>query len=279
MQLVGPPAGGLGVEDKALVAELETGGVSVSGGTDIFRGRRESLIGYLGLPVVLAAVCGILFLWVGAQELGSIERRLINPERISTAFVEHMALTFASTVFVVLIAVPLGVLLTRPFARTLVPPIITVANIGQAVPSIGVLVLLALVWAIGFWPAVVALVVYSILPVLRNTMVGLQQVDQSVIEAGRGMGMTKGAVLRKIELPLAVPVILAGVRTALVINVGTATLATFVAAGGLGDIISGGIVTSRQTVVLTGSVLTAVLALFIDHLGGVAEGRLSPKGL
>jgi len=279
MQLVGPPAGGLGVEDKALVAELETGGVSVSGGTDIFRGRRESLIGYLGLPVVLAAVCGILFLWVGAQELGSIERRLINPERISTAFVEHMALTFASTVFVVLIAVPLGVLLTRPFARTLVPPIITVANIGQAVPSIGVLVLLALVWAIGFWPAVVALVVYSILPVLRNTMVGLQQVDQSVIEAGRGMGMTKGAVLRKIELPLAVPVILAGVRTALVINVGTATLATFVAAGGLGDIIAGGLVTSRQTVVLTGSVLTAVLALFIDHLGGVAEGRLSPKGL
>ncbi len=279
MQLVGPPAGGLGVEDKALVAEPETGGVSVSGGTDIFRGRRESLIGYLGLPVVLAAVCAILFLWVGAQELGSIERRLINPERISTAFVEHMALTFASTVFVILIAVPLGVLLTRPFARTLVPPIITVANIGQAVPSIGVLVLLALVWAIGFWPAVVALVVYSILPVLRNTMVGLQQVDQSVIEAGRGMGMTKGAVLRKIELPLAVPVILAGVRTALVINVGTATLATFVAAGGLGDIISGGIVTSRQTVVVTGSVLTAVLALFIDHLGGIAEGRLSPKGL
>ncbi len=258
--------------------DLEAG-VSVSGGTDIFRGRRASLIGYLGLPVALAAVCGILFLWVGAQELGSIERRLINPERISSAFVEHMALTAVSTVFVVLIAVPLGVLLTRPFARSLVPPIITVANIGQAVPSIGVLVLLALVWAIGFWPAVVALVVYSILPVLRNTMVGLQQVDQSVIEAGRGMGMTKGAVLRRIELPLAVPVILAGVRTALVINVGTATLATFVAAGGLGDIISGGIVTSRQTVVLTGSVLTAVLALFIDHIGGIAEGRLSPKGL
>ncbi|MBA4169321.1 MAG: ABC transporter permease [Chloroflexi bacterium] len=276
--MVGPPADGLGVEDKALIAELEAA-VPVSGGTDIFRGRRASVIGYLGLPVALIAVCAILFLWVGAQELGSIERRLINPERISSAFVQHMALTFASTVFVVLIAVPLGVLMTRPFAQTLVPPIITVANIGQAVPSIGVLVLLALVWAIGFWPAVVALVAYSILPVLRNTMVGLQQVDQSVIEAGRGMGMTKGAVLRKIELPLAVPVILAGVRTALVINVGTATLATFVAAGGLGDIIAGGLVTSRQTVVLTGSVLTAVLALFIDHLGGVAEGRLSPKGL
>ena len=276
MALVGPPPGGL-------VTPVAGGDLSrasvVAGGTDVFRGRRDSLIGYLGLPIVLVAVCVVLFLWVGAQELGNIERRLVNPEKIATNFVQHMALTFVSTVFVILIAVPLGILLTRPAARAVVPPVITVANIGQAVPSIGVLVLLALIWTIGFWPAIVALVLYSILPVLRNTMVGLQQVDQSVIEAGRGMGMTKGAVLREIELPLAVPVILAGVRTALVINVGTATLATFVNAGGLGEIISGGIVTNRQTVVLVGSVLTAVVALFIDHLGGIAEARLSPRGL
>jgi len=159
------------------------------------------------------------------------------------------------------------------------PPVIAVANIGQAVPSIGVLVILALVWTTGFWPAIIALVAYSMLPVLRNTMVGLEQVDQSVIEAGRGMGMTKGAVLRKIELPLAVPVILAGVRTALVINVGTATLATFVNAGGLGVIINGGLVSNRPMITFVGSVLTAVLALTIDHLGGIAEGQLSPKGL
>ncbi|MBA3778242.1 MAG: ABC transporter permease [Chloroflexi bacterium] len=236
-------------------------------------------MGYLGLPIVLAAVCGILFLWLGTQDLGSIERRSLNFERISTAFVEHMALAFVSTIFVIAIAVPLGVLLTRPAARPIVPPVIAVANIGQAVPSIGVLVILALIWTIGFWPAIVALVAYSILPVLRNTMVGLQQVDQPTIEAARGMGMTKRAVLQKIELPLAVPVILAGVRTALVINVGTATLATFVNAGGLGDIIQGGLVSNRQTVVLAGSVLTAALALFIDHIGGIAETRLSPKGL
>jgi osmoprotectant transport system permease protein len=110
-------------------------------------------------------------------------------------------------------------------------------------------------------------------------MTGLQQVDQSTIEAGRGMGMTKLAVLRKIELPLAVPVILAGIRTALVINVGTATLATFVNAGGLGDIINGGLTTGREIVTLVGSVLAASLALFIDHLAGIAENRLSPKGL
>ncbi len=269
MALVAPPASGLGVEDTSLVA----------GGTDVLRGQRGSVIGYLGLPIALAVVCGILFVWVGAQDLGSTERRLLTVDKISSAFGEHMALTVVSTVFVILIAVPLGVLLTRSAARAIVPPVITVANIGQAVPSIGVLVILALAWTIGFWPAIVALVVYSILPVLRNTMVGLQQVDQSVIEAGRGMGMTKGAVLRKIELPLAVPVILAGVRTALVINVGTATLATFVNAGGLGDIINGGLVSNRQTIVLVGSVLTAVLALTIDHLGGIAEGQLSPKGL
>ncbi|MBA2313988.1 MAG: ABC transporter permease [Chloroflexi bacterium] len=190
-----------------------------------------------------------------------------------------MSLTIASTLFVILIAVPLGIALTRPGARPFIPPVLAVANIGQAVPSIGVLVILALVWSIGFWPAIIALVLYSILPVLRNTMVGLQQVDQPTIEAARGMGMTKRAVLQKIELPLAVPVILAGIRTALVINVGTATLATFVSAGGLGDIINKGLVNNRPVVTLVGSVLTASLALFIDHLGAIAEARLSPKGL
>ncbi len=268
MALGGQPAG----------ADLSATSI-VAGGTDALRGRRASVIGYLGLPVALAVVCAVLFLWVGTQELDSIERRNLEPDVIWTRFIQHMALTIVSTVFVILIAVPLGVLLTRPAARHLVLPVISLANMGQAIPSIGVLVLLALVWAIGFWPAIVALVAYSALPVLRNTMVGLQQVDHSVIEAGRGMGMTKGAVLRKIELPLAVPVILAGVRTALVINVGSATLATFVNAGGLGSIINGGIVSNRQIVVLVGSVLTAVLALTIDHLGGIAESRLSPKGL
>jgi osmoprotectant transport system permease protein len=266
--IVGPPA----YADPAARAAVE--------GLPAARLRRRfGILDYLGVPLALVAVSAVTLWWVTSQDLGSIERRLVNPTKISTAFVEHLQLTFVSTVFVILIAVPLGILLTRPAARHFIAPVIAAANIGQAVPSIGVLVILALVWSIGFWPAIVALVAYSILPVLRNTMVGLQQVDQNVIEAGRGMGMTKRAVLQKIELPLAVPVILAGVRTALVINVGTATLATFVSAGGLGDIIAGGLVSNRQTVVLVGSVLTAALALFIDHLGGIAERHLSPKGL
>ena len=146
-------------------------------------------------------------------------------------------------------------------------------------PSIGVVALLAVVWTIGFWPAIVALVAYSALPVLRNTMVGLRQVDAAVIESGRGMGMTKAGVLTRIEIPLAVPVILAGIRTALVINVGTATLGTFINAGGFGDIINAGLVQNRQLVTIVGSVLTAVLALLVDYVAGIAEDVLRPRGL
>jgi len=241
--------------------------------------RRRPLFGYLATPLVLGLACGALYLWIQGKELDSIEERLLNAEGIQNGVIEHLKLTGASTVFVILIAVPLGILLTRSFAKWFTPGVIALANIGQMVPSIGVLVLLALVWDIGFQPSVVALVAYALLPVLRNTIVGLQQVDRSVIESGRGMGMTKRRVLVRIELPLAVPVILAGVRTALVINVGAATLAAYVNAGGLGDIIVGGLSTSRDNVIITGAVLTAVLALFIDWLGAVVEDLLRPKGL
>ncbi len=110
-------------------------------------------------------------------------------------------------------------------------------------------------------------------------MVGLRQVDPNLLEAGRGMGLSNFQVLRKIEMPLAVPVVLAGVRTALVINVGTAALVALTNAGGLGGIIIGGLVSNRPIVTVVGSVLTAVLALFIDYLGRVAEDVLRPRGL
>ncbi len=234
---------------------------------------------YLFMPALLAAVLVGLYLYVSGQQLDSIEQRRVNLAVITSRIAQHLQLTVVSTVFVLMIAIPLGILLTRPFARRVTPPAITTFNIGQALPSIGLVALFAVVWDIGFAPAVVALVAYSTLPVLRNTMVGLQQVDPFVIESGRGMGMTKTGVLTRIELPLAVPVILAGVRTALVINVGTATLATFIGAGGLGDIINTGLVQSRPLVTLVGSVLTAVLALAIDYLAGIVEDVLRPKGL
>lgn len=241
-------------------------------------GRRR-IGSYWVTPVSLAAVLVGLYVWVGVRGLDSIEARRVNADVITSRMLQHVSLTVVSTVLVILIAVPLGILLTRPAARRLTPPVIAVANIGTAVPSIGILVLLALVWSFGFWPAIIALVAYSTLPVLRNTMVGLEGVDRFLIEAARGMGMSRSRVLRRIELPLAVPVILAGIRTALVINVGTATLATFVAGGGLGDIINTGLVQNRPTVTVVGSVLTATLALFTDYLGGIAEDILRPRGL
>ncbi len=198
---------------------------------------------------------------------------------IREKLVEHLQLTFVSTVLVIVIAVPLGVMLTRPTLRRFSPAFLGVANIGQAVPSIGVLVLLAITVGIGFDKAIYALVIYATLPVLRNTMVGLDQVDPSLIEAGRGMGLSSGGVLRRIELPLAVPVMLAGIRTALIINVGTATLATFIGAGGLGFIIDQGTRFNRTPVLIVGSVLTAVLALLLDWVAGIVEDVLRPKGL
>ena len=244
------------------------------------RRERRTLVGYLAMPVFLVAVCLVLYLYVSSRELDTIEARSLNASTLAKATWEHVQLAAVSTVLVILIAVPLGVLLTRPFARPARPVLLTLFNLGQAVPTIGILVLLAVAWLfLGFNAAIVGLVLYAVVPVLLNTMVGLEQVDEPVLEAGKGMGISKFGILRRIELPLSVPIILAGVRTALVINVGTATLATYINAGGLGDIIVAGLSTNRTLVQLTGAVLTAVLALLIDYLAGLAEDVLRPQGL
>lgn len=234
---------------------------------------------WIATPALLVGVCVGLYAYVQDQELDRIEQVSLNASFIQEKLVEHVQLTVVSTALVIAIAVPLGILLTRPRLRRLSAGFLTLANIGQAVPSIGVLVLLAITVGIGFDKAIYALVLYATLPVLRNTMVGLDQVDRSLIEAGRGMGLTSWGVLRRIELPLAVPVMLAGIRTALIINVGTATLATFIGAGGLGFLIDQGNRFNRTSVLVTGSVLTAVLALLLDWIAGIAEDLLRPKGL
>jgi ABC-type proline/glycine betaine transport systems, permease component len=243
------------------------------------RPRLRSVLGLLATPAILVMACVALFVYLDGQDLDDIERRSISQPEVIHRLVEHIELTVVSTVLVVAIAVPLGVLLTRPWARLLVTPLLALANIGQAIPSIGVLVLLAVTVGIGFQKAVIAFVLVSALPVLRNTMVGLHGVDRSLIEAGRGMGLTRTAVLLRVELPLAVPVILASIRIAVIFNVGSATLAAFTNAGGLGQFINTGIALNRTPILLTGSVLTAVLALASDWLLGIAERYLRPKGL
>ncbi|CAN5322333.1 ABC transporter permease [soil metagenome] len=240
---------------------------------------RRSLGGYLFMPVLLAVVLLALYWSVNGRDLDDVEAQRLGFDNILASTQRHLLLTVVSTAFVLMIAIPFGILLTRPFARPITPPAIAVFNIGQAIPSIGLVVLLAIIWTIGFWPAVVGLTAYTTVPVLRNTMVGLKQVDASVIESARGMGMTKLAVLLRIELPLAVPVIMAGLRTAMTINVGTATLAAFIGAGGLGSLIVSGFSGNRPFVTIVGAILVAVLALLVDYVAGIAEDVLRPRGL
>ena len=230
-------------------------------------------------PILLGAVLLLLFLWVQAQTLDSIETRSLNPQKIRADLLQHVRLSLVATAITIAIAVPLGVLLTRSFARWVKPIGLALGNLGQAIPSIGLIVLLALWLGIGFRTAVMGLVAYATLPILRNTIVGLDGVDPELKEAARGMGMSRLAVLGRVELPLAVPVILAGVRIALVLTVATATLATFIDAGGLGGGLVAGIKLNRPTLSLTYGVLAAVLALFADWVGGIAEEVLRPRGI
>jgi len=240
------------------------------------RGSWTGLLLQLGgiVAVLLALVA-----WLVTAPLSQTELTTLAPAALWGYTGEHLALTAVSAVVVLLVAIPLGVLVTRPALRPLAAPILLVANIGQAAPAVGLVVLLAFWLGFGFWAACVGLVLYAVLPVLRNTMVGLQQVDQRLVEAGRGMGMSALSVLFRIELPLAVPVMLAGIRTALVLLVGTAALATFINGGGLGILITTGVNLQLPSVLVTGSVLVAVLALFIDWLGKVVEQLATPRGL
>nr|WP_179661385.1 ABC transporter permease [Nocardioides panzhihuensis] len=228
--------------------------------------------------IALALAIGQL-VWVQYASLDSVESRALAQSEVLANLWEHIWLVLVSTIVVLVIGIPLGIWLSRPSAKLLRGPVLLVANAGQAVPSIGILVLLALIWGVGFNMAVIALVIYALLPILRNTIVGLQQVDPFIVDAARGMGMSKGEILRKVELPLAVPVILAGARVSLILNVGVATLATYTNAGGLGDLIERGIVLNRMPILITGCVLTIALALLVDWLAGIAEQVLRPRGL
>ncbi|RZU77501.1 osmoprotectant transport system permease protein [Micromonospora kangleipakensis] len=231
------------------------------------------------MPLVLAAALLATYLWVSSLALDDIERRSLNAGQLFRVTGQHVSISAMTTLLVVVIAVSAGVLLTRPALRWLAPFVTALANVGQAMPAIGLLVLLSIWLGIGAGTALIGLVAYAVLPVLRNTIVGINQVDRHLIEAGRGIGMSPLAVLLRVELPLAVPVILAGVRTALVLAVGVATLATFIDAGGLGGLIVTGIKLQRDPVLITGAVLTAALALTLDWLGGVIADLLRPPGL
>lgn len=231
-------------------------------------------------PAVVVLLAAGILAWAFTRDLTDTQKATINTSYIATLTGEHLALTAAIAAIVLVVSVPLAVIVTRRRFRWLAPVFIGVANIGQAAPAIGLLVLFFLWTATtGFWIGVLPIAFYALLPVLRNSMLGLQEVDPAIIDAAKGQGMSEIKVLAKVELPLAVPFILAGLRTSLVLAVGTATLCFLVNAGGLGILIDTGYKLRDNVTLIVGAVLSVALALAVDWLGALAERYLSPKGL
>lgn len=233
----------------------------------------------LAAPLVVAVLGIGTALWLVSIDLDSIERRTLNTSYIADRVWEHLVLSLMAAALVAALAIPAGILIHRTDSRVLRVVVLGLANVGQATPAVGVVILLAIVWKTGFTTALIALVAYSFLPVLRNTLTGLAEVDPAIREAALGMGMTRTQVLRRVELPLASPVILAGLRTSLVFAVGVATIATFINAGGLGDMIVNGLKLQRYPVLIVGAALVAGIAILIDWLAGLVEEYARPRGL
>ena len=179
-----------------------------------------------------------------------------------TTLIEHIQLSFIALLIAVLIGVPLGILLTK--TRRISEIVINIAAVMQTIPSLALLGLMIPLFGIGKVPAVIALIIYALLPILRNTYTGIVEVDGSLVEAARGIGMKTMRRLMKVELPIAMPVIMAGIRTAMVLIIGTATLAALIGAGGLGDLILLGIDRNNTALIIIGAIPAALLAIIFD---------------
>ncbi|MDB5064991.1 MAG: glycine betaine transport system permease protein [Chloroflexi bacterium] len=243
------------------------------------RARRPGGLRLALTPILVGVVLLLLYLWVHTAEVPPEEAPVLSPDFIGTRLTQHVELTVTSFLIAAALALPLGVAAARA-GRAVRLPVLLAANLGQAIPSIALLALVFTLTGFTFRTTVIALVVYAILPILRNTMAGLQGVDPDAVEAARGMGMSPAQVLLRVELPLASPVVFAGLRTALVLVVGTATLGNFVGGGGLGDVIESGLTAAglepASRIVVVGAVLVAALALLADWLLSLAERAVVP---
>jgi osmoprotectant transport system permease protein len=189
-------------------------------------------------------------------------------------FVQHLFLAGTGLLLGMLVAIPLGLWLER--RRRLAEPLIRFVGTSQTIPSLALLAFMVPVFGIGAWPAIVALWIYAVFPILRNTCTGVQNADGAAVQAATALGMTPRQVLLRVRLPLATPVILAGIRTAAVLTVGTATLAAFIGAGGLGEPIVAGVQAVDTTLILSGALPAALLAILVDVGLGFLENRLRP---
>lgn len=200
-----------------------------------------------------------------------------NSDQLLVKTWEHFYISLIAVLLGVIVAIPLGVALTR--VPKIAGFVIGTVGVVQTFPSLAILAFFIPILGVGKVPAIVALFFYSMLPMLRNTYIGVKGVDKSLLEAGRGMGMSGWQRIRAVELPLAVPVIMAGVRVSTVYLIGWATLASFIGAGGLGDYIFNGLNLYRTDLIIAGAVPVTLLALLTDYLLGRLEKKTTPEGI
>jgi len=210
---------------------------------------------------------------------------LRRPELLAEWVLAHLWIIFVAIVLAVVLGVALGIFITGKGREQIADTALYLAEIVMTIPSLALFGLLMLLLggiglkAIGFLPAVIALIVYGQLPILRNTYTAIRAVDPAMVEAGRGMGMTESQILFRIELPLAVPVIMAGIRNSIVLLIGIATIAAMIGAEGLGVPIFRGLRNARMDLILIGGISVSILALLVDGLMALVERRITPKGL
>ena len=227
------------------------------------------------LPLVVVAAALAFGIYVIKNPMDNMVANYITPKLVTSALRRHLYLIVVSSFMAICTSVPLGIILTRPAFRKLTPYVVGLVNICQTVPSLAVIALFVGILGIGSRTAIFALWIYSLLPILNNTIAGIDSVDPAIIDSARGMGMTKLKILWNVELPLAMPVIMAGIRTAVVINVATAIIAAYVGGGGLGDIIIAGKNINRWQAWSLGAILATCIALLFDHILGVVERILT----
>ncbi len=213
------------------------------------------------------------------QNMGFFDFVKRNPQEIWKLLLEHIYLVGVSSAIAICIGVPMGILLTRGFMRRYRDGILNVLGICQTVPSLAVIALAMTYIGIGPNTAIFALVIYGLLPIIRNAVAGLAGVDPVILDAGRGMGMSPAQLLFKVELPSAMYIILTGIRTSTVINVGTAAMSFLVGGGGLGDLIFTGIAMVDPAYMLAGAIPTACLAIFMNWGFGWIERWIVSPGL
>lgn len=190
---------------------------------------------------------------------------------------EHLYISFVAILLGVVVAVPLGILFSR--IPKMADRLISFVGILQTIPSLAILAFFIPLLGVGKLPAILALFFYSLLPILRNTYIGIQGVNASVREAGKGMGMSNWQSIMKLELPLALPVIMAGIRLSTVYLIDWATLAAFIGGGGLGDFIFDGLNLYQPVLIIAGTVPATILALLADRLLAIVEQKLTPTGM